>query len=200
MHTRRGPSPPTTPPPSQGPKETALGNGARIELAGGVSLPAVAAHFASVGLLPLALGVRALGANPRKPLKQGSGYRDVPLQFADVRWVPGSYELPQAARHAAIVRVIVPALDREWHPDAVIAVGCVIRGGTEHFRLVADAAAQGLLRVALDTGVPVTNGVLAVEDVAQAEARSGGEHGNAGSQAALAAVRMVNLFAFRGNA
>ncbi len=118
----------------------------------------------------------------------------------DVRWVPGSYELPQAARHAAIVRVIVPALDREWHPDAVIAVGCVIRGGTEHFRLVADAAAQGLLRVGLDTGVPVTNGVLAVEDVAQAEARSGGEHGNAGSQAALAAVRMVNLFAFRGNA
>ncbi len=45
----------------------------------------------SVGLLPLALGVRALGANPRKPLKQGSGYRDVPLQFADVRWVPGHW-------------------------------------------------------------------------------------------------------------
>jgi 6,7-dimethyl-8-ribityllumazine synthase len=116
----------------------------------------------------------------------------------DVRWVPGSFELPQAARFAAAVRVIDPRRDREWHPDAVIALGCIIRGETEHFRLVADAAAQGLLRVALDTGVPVLNGVLAVEDVAQAESRSGGEHGNAGAQAALAAVHMVNLFDFKG--
>ncbi len=105
-----------------------------------------------------------------------------------VRWVPGSFELPLAAQQAAQEE---RGAARRF--DAVVALGCVIRGETEHFRLVADAASQGLLAVALDTGVPVLNGVLAVEDAAQAEARSGGEHGNAGAQAALAAVRMANL-------
>lgn len=107
--------------------------------------------------------------------------RGAAVADVEVWWVPGSFELPLAARWAAD------------GADAVIALGCVIRGETEHFRLVADGAAQGLLRVALDTGVPVTNGVLAVEDVAQAESRSGGEHGNAGAQAALAAIRMARL-------
>ena len=105
----------------------------------------------------------------------------------EVRWVPGSFELPLAARWAAEPAAGAAAF------DAVIALGCVIRGQTEHFRLVADAAAQGILRVGLDTGVPVLNGVLAVEDAAQAEARSGGEHGNAGAQAALGAVQMAHL-------
>ena len=105
-----------------------------------------------------------------------------------VRWVPGSFELPVAAQWAT-------AAPGGCH--AVIALGCVIRGETEHFRLVADAASQGLMRVALDTGVPVLNGVLAVENVAQAEARSGGEHGNTGAQVALAAVHMAN--AHRGS-
>jgi len=77
----------------------------------------------------------------------------------------------------------------------VLAFGVVIRGETEHFRLVADGAAQGLQRVALDTGVPVLNGVLAVHDAAQAEARSGGSHGNTGAQTALAAVTMAELHA-----
>ena len=110
---------------------------------------------------------------------------------ADVRvdWVPGSLELPLAARWAA-----EGGADGGAAPaDAVIALGCVIRGETEHFRLVADNAAAGLVRVGLETGVPVLNGVLAAHDAAQAEARSGGEHGNAGAQAALAAVRMANL-------
>jgi len=117
----------------------------------------------------------------------------------EVWWVPGSFELPTAASLAAHRGRGAPAegrAPREFH--AVVALGCVIRGETEHFRLVADAAAQGLLRVALDTEVPVLNGVLAVEDAGQAEARSGGEHGNAGSQAALAAVRMANLQRVRG--
>lgn len=99
----------------------------------------------------------------------------------EVRWVPGSYELPVAALWAA----------RSGSFDAVLAFGCVIRGETEHFRLVADAASQGLQRVALDTGVPVLNGVLAAYDAAQAESRSGGEHGNTGAQVALAGVRMA---------
>ena len=114
----------------------------------------------------------------------------------DVRvyWVPGSFELPRAAAWAFSQEY--PWID---HPhtrrscEVVIALGCIIRGETEHFRLVADAASQGLAHVALDHRRPVLNGVLAVENAAQAEARSGGEHGNAGSQAALAAIRMANL-------
>ncbi len=111
-----------------------------------------------------------------------------------IAWVPGSFELPLAAAWAAGGAGQAVA----GPPHAVVALGCVIRGETEHFRLVADAASQGLLRVGLDTGVPVTNGVLAVEDVAQAESRAGGEHGNAGAQAALAAVRMANFKRGRG--
>ena len=75
----------------------------------------------------------------------------------------------------------------------MLAFGVVIRGETEHFRLVADAASDGLLRVALDTGVPVLNGVLAVHDAAQAEARSGGALGNRGAEVALAAIEMARL-------
>jgi 6,7-dimethyl-8-ribityllumazine synthase len=105
----------------------------------------------------------------------------------EVWWVPGSFELPVAASWA-LATPLAGAL-----PDAVLALGCVIRGETEHFRLVADNTAHGLMRVSLDTGVPVLNGVLAAYDAAQAEARSGGEHGNTGSQAALAAVRMARL-------
>ncbi len=109
-------------------------------------------------------------------------------------WVPGALELPLAAKWAAAEPFAAGA------PDAVIALGCVIRGETEHFAIVARNAAGGLARVALETGVPVANGVLAVYDAAQADSRSGGEHGNAGSQAALAAIRMARLRPAAGGA
>jgi len=101
----------------------------------------------------------------------------------EVRWVPGSFELPLACRWAA----------SEGRFDAVLAFGVLIRGETEHFRLVADATTHGLMRVGLETGVPVLHGVLAVNEAAQAEARSGGTHGNRGAEVALAAVRMAAL-------
>jgi 6,7-dimethyl-8-ribityllumazine synthase len=97
--------------------------------------------------------------------------------------VPGSFELPLAARWLA----------ESARFDAVLAFGVVIQGDTDHFRLVSDAAAQGLLRVGLDTGVPVVNGVLVTFDPAQAEARSGGALGNRGAEAALAAIHMARL-------
>ena len=112
--------------------------------------------------------------------RQGARDEDVELT-----WVPGSLELPVAASWAA----------ESGRCDAVLAFGVVIRGETEHFRLVAEGAASGLQRVALDTGVPVLNGVLAVHDAAQAEARSGGTHGNTGAQVALAALTMASLYA-----
>ena len=101
----------------------------------------------------------------------------------EVIWVPGSFELPLACRWAA----------RSGRFDAVLAFGVVIRGETEHFRLVAEGATQGLQRVALETGVPVLNGLLATHDAAQAAARTGGEAGNRGAEVALAAVQMAQL-------
>lgn len=114
----------------------------------------------------------------------------VPETNVDLTWVPGSYELPVAAAWAADAGRV----------DAVLAFGVLIRGETEHFRLVAESAAQGLMRVALDTGVPVLNGVLAVYAAEQAEARSGGDHGNMGAQVALAAVHMAGLAAAQRSA
>jgi 6,7-dimethyl-8-ribityllumazine synthase len=98
-------------------------------------------------------------------------------------WVPGSLELPLACRWAAT----------SGRFDAILAFGVIVRGETEHFRLVADQSAQGLARVALDSGVPVLNGVLAAHHVGQVVDRTGGLHGNRGAEVALAAIRMAQL-------
>ena len=107
----------------------------------------------------------------------------VPEAAIDVVRLPGAWELPVAARQLA----------QGGRHHALIVLGCVIRGDTRHYEHVADLCAQGLMRVALDTGVPVLNGVLAVEKVEDAQARAGGSHGNKGEEAALAALEMVNL-------
>lgn len=113
------------------------------------------------------------------------------VDAAAVTWVPGSLELPLAARWAAH--------DRQGHRlcDAVLAFGVIVRGETEHFRIVADQCARGLLEVSLATGVPVLNGVLACHDTAQVEARTGGAVGHTGTSTALAAIRMARLRAER---
>jgi len=101
----------------------------------------------------------------------------------EVWWVPGSFELPLACKWAA----------ESGRFDAVLAFGVLIRGETEHFRLVAEATAHGLVRVALDSSVPVLNGVLAVHDAEQAAARTGGPLGNRGAEVAMAALQMAGL-------
>jgi 6,7-dimethyl-8-ribityllumazine synthase len=103
----------------------------------------------------------------------------------DEHWVPGAFELPLAAK----------ALAERGRYAALIALGAVIRGETAHFDHICAAAASGISRVGLETGVPVAFGVLTCETRAQAEARSGGEVGNAGADAADAAVVMANLLA-----
>jgi 6,7-dimethyl-8-ribityllumazine synthase len=110
--------------------------------------------------------------------RQGAASDDL-----DVVWVPGSFELPLACRWAAATRAY----------DAVLAFGVLIEGETEHFRLVAESASHGIGVVALETGVPVVNGILAVRDAAQAAARTGGPVGNRGAEVALAAVQMADL-------
>jgi 6,7-dimethyl-8-ribityllumazine synthase len=107
----------------------------------------------------------------------------LPAGALDVRPVPGAYELPLAAL----------ALARTGRYAAVLALGAVVRGETPHFNYVCDAAASGLLRVSLDTGVPCAFGLLTCDTFAQAEARAGGAVGNKGHEAADAAVAMVNL-------
>jgi 6,7-dimethyl-8-ribityllumazine synthase len=104
------------------------------------------------------------------------------VQEPDVFWVPGSLELPVTALSLA---------ERGNH-DAIVCLGCVIRGETYHFELVANQAAAGIMQVQLDTGVPVTFGVLTTEDKEQALARSGPKN-NKGAEAAEAAIEMANL-------
>lgn len=101
----------------------------------------------------------------------------------DVVSVPGAWELPLAAQAAA---------ERGYYA-AVIALGCVIRGDTPHFDYVAGAAAQGLLQVSLDAGLPVAFGVLTTENAQQALSRAGGRAGNKGYDAALVALEMADL-------
>lgn len=101
----------------------------------------------------------------------------------DVVRVPGAWELPLAAEHLA----------RAGRHAAIVALGCVVRGDTRHYEQVADGCADGLMRVALDHGVPVCNGVLAVEAHGDAEKRAGGSHGNKGGEAAMVAVEMAQL-------
>ena len=97
--------------------------------------------------------------------------------------VPGAFELPLAARWIA----------RDAGTDAIIALGAVIRGDTPHFDYVCAEAARGIQAASAETGIPVIFGVLTCDDRAQADARAGGEHGNKGSEAALAALEMVSL-------
>ena len=110
---------------------------------------------------------------------------DVPDEFVTIAWVPGAFELPQAAARFA----------RSGEVDAIVCVGAVIRGETPHFDYVAGAAATGLQDVALEAGIPVTFGVLTTDTVEQANDRAGGKMGNKGFEAALAALEMANLFA-----
>lgn len=102
-----------------------------------------------------------------------------------VVWVPGAFEIPAAAKRLA----------QSGELDAIVCLGAVIRGETAHFDYVAGHASNGIGTVALETGVPITNGVLTTENVAQAADRAGGKMGNKGFEAALAALEMTNLFA-----
>lgn len=101
----------------------------------------------------------------------------------DVVRVPGAWEIPQAAARLA----------GDGKHAAIVALGCVVRGDTRHFEHVADQCAAGLMRVGLDHGVPVLNGVLAVERFDDAQARAGGARGNKGEEVALAALEMADL-------
>jgi 6,7-dimethyl-8-ribityllumazine synthase len=97
--------------------------------------------------------------------------------------VPGAWELPLAAKALAVSKI----------PDAIIALGAVIRGDTPHFEYVAGQASQGLAALQIETGIPIAFGVLTTNTMQQAADRAGGKDGNKGYDAALTAIEMANL-------
>lgn len=101
----------------------------------------------------------------------------------EVFWAPGGYELPLLAQRVA----------KTERFDAIIALSCVIRGGTPHFDYVAGQLSSGLSKVSLDHGLPIAFGVLTTDSIEQAIERAGTKMGNKGAEAAVAALEMVNL-------
>jgi 6,7-dimethyl-8-ribityllumazine synthase len=99
-------------------------------------------------------------------------------------WVPGAWELPMTAKRLA----------RSGEFDAVICLGCVIRGDTPHFDYVANEAAKGIAQASMETDVPIAFGVLTTDTLEQAINRAGAKSGNKGADAAMAAIEMVNVF------
>ncbi len=101
----------------------------------------------------------------------------------DVVRVPGAFEIPLMAQKMA----------KSGSYDALICLGAVIRGATSHYDLVANEVAKGVAQVGLDSGVPTIFGVLTTDTIEQAIERAGSKAGNKGSEAALAAIEMINL-------
>ncbi len=105
------------------------------------------------------------------------------MDRVDIVWTPGAFEIP----------VAVKKLAESNRYDAIIALGCVIRGATPHFDYVAGEAAKGAGQIALQTGVPVLFGVLTTDTIEQAVERAGTKAGNKGADAAMAAIEMASL-------
>jgi 6,7-dimethyl-8-ribityllumazine synthase len=101
----------------------------------------------------------------------------------DTAWTPGCLEIPLAANKMA----------KSGAYDAIVCLGCVIRGGTPHFEYVASEVNRGIARVSLDTGVPVIQGIITADTLEQAIERAGAKEGNRGFAAATAAIEMANL-------
>ena len=104
-------------------------------------------------------------------------------EYITVAWVPGSFEIPLAAERLA----------KSGTFAAVICLGAVIQGETDHHEYINHAVAQGLMQVSRETGIPVTFGILTCHTLEQALNRAGGKAGNKGAEATLAAIEMVSL-------
>lgn len=138
----------------------------------GLSIALVASRFNHLISIRLVDGAREVllerGADPAR---------------LDLFWVPGAFEIPQAARRLA----------ESGRYDAIVTLGSVIRGGTPHFDYVCRGVTDGVREVMRTTNVPVAFGVLTTDDIEQAIARAGGSEGNKGGEVALAAIEMARL-------
>lgn len=140
--------------------------------ASGLRIAIVAARFNEAIVRPLVEG--ATGAL----LRHGAAAEDL-----RVIWVPGAWELP----------VVLDRLASSGEVDALVALGCVVRGETTHFDYVAGEGSNGTAAIARTHGIAIGNAVLTTENWDQAVARAGGKLGNKGAEAALAAVETATL-------
>ena len=148
-------------------------NNLKIDMNGnGLKIAIVSARFNEVVTRQLMLG--AVETLDRY------GVEDDDISIA---WVPGSFELP----------VVAKAFAESGKYDAIICLGAVIRGETDHYNMVANQSASGIASVGRETGVPTIFGVLTTENMDQAINRSGGKSGNLGSNSAIAAVETALL-------
>jgi 6,7-dimethyl-8-ribityllumazine synthase len=108
----------------------------------------------------------------------------VDLENVDTAWVPGSFEIPMAAKRLA----------ETGRYAAVICLGCLIQGDTPHFSYIAAEVTKGIAQVSLDAKIPVTFGVITADTLDQAIERAGTKAGNKGFDAALAALEMIDLW------
>ena len=115
--------------------------------------------------------------------KEGFKNNKVAEESIDLIWVPGSFEIPMVAKRLAAIGKYA----------AVVCLGAVIRGDTDHYEYVAGEVARGVAEASMTTGVPVIFGILTCATEEQALDRAGGKEGNKGYDAALAAIEMVNL-------
>ena len=154
-------------------RHTRPGTNAPLPSAAGCRFALVVARFNESITTRLGEGARAA------LLQAGAAAADV-----EVFEVPGAFELPQAARAAA----------ETGRFDAVVCLGCVIRGDTPHFEYISSSTAHGIQEAAGETGVPIAFGVLTTDTWDQAEARAAEGPGNKGFEAAGAAIEMARLF------
>lgn len=108
---------------------------------------------------------------------------DVAKEDVEVAWVPGAFEIPLVAQ----------AMARTKKYDAIICLGCVIRGATSHYDYVCNEVSKGIAKVSLDENMPVMFGVVTTENIEQAIERAGTKAGNKGADAAMTAIEMINL-------
>jgi 6,7-dimethyl-8-ribityllumazine synthase len=124
------------------------------------------------------ISTRLLGGAEDALVRHGVAAEDI-----ETAWVPGAFEIPVVARKMA-------ASSRY---DAVICLGCIIRGATPHFDYVAGESAKGIAKISMDTGCPVMYGILTTETIEQAVERAGTKAGNKGWDVATGAIEMANL-------
>ena len=111
-------------------------------------------------------------------LRHGVNEEDI-----DIAWVPGSFEIPLVAKKLAETKKY----------DAIVCLGAVVRGATPHFEYIAAGVAKGIAKVGLETGLPITYGVITADTLEQAIERAGTKAGNRGFDAAVNAIEMANL-------
>ena len=111
-------------------------------------------------------------------LRHGVNQEDI-----EIAWVPGSFEIPLIAKKLA----------QSKKYDAVICLGTIVRGGTPHFEYIAAEVSKGIAKVGLETGLPITYGVITADTLEQAIERAGTKEGNEGFRAAVNAIEMANL-------